>query len=305
LLRFNCKFRSVLLKYPKKEKFIYFSSSAPLYDSNSSKLMFSSTGDPSSLVSKLGVNRISSVIVTGKPHRAMPQAFNLDLEGEFFPGAKAAVEVVTKLILKKEWDSLNGLLTEQCIQGIQHNMTQEFDVIKPDDIFLTFISNSGDSSFEGGNNLNLVTFSFPNLGDIKLRILESDGKLKAFKQQLNNPSPGTDPKLLLEDIREFQEDFKANNPYNEIREGDFIIGNFRFKRSSPTSEWEIHEVGLIDSSVALPFPFKFRWKGRLLLSLRMKTDFLNVLRYDYATDYIASLFIITYLFLSSGATSIA
>ena len=47
---------------------------------------FSSTGDSDSIVTKLGSNRISTMIITEKPNRPLPISYNVDLE-EFLPVA--------------------------------------------------------------------------------------------------------------------------------------------------------------------------------------------------------------------------
>merc|ERR1719210_2638015 len=79
---------------------------------------FSSSGDNSKIVTRLGPNRVSTMIMTGKPNRPAPPAFKLDLE-EFTSGAVSAVSLVTHDMVSDQWDSLPDLLEPHCLSSMK------------------------------------------------------------------------------------------------------------------------------------------------------------------------------------------
>ena len=79
---------------------------------------------------------------------------------------------------------------------------------------------------------------------------------------------------------------KSNDPHSIIKENEIIIGNYRMQRDSASHQWTLTQVSQITSAEAWAKIFQFRWKGRLNIATRLGTDFNNVLRYDYASDYI-------------------
>jgi len=98
-------------------------------------------------------------------------------------------------------------------------------------------------------------------------------------------------------IMEASEKMKTNDPYYLFKENEIIIGNYRMVRDQGTGQWTIAEVSQICSTQAWQFPFRLRWKGRLSIATRSEIKFNNVLRFDYASDYIVLL-----IFLAIMAT---
>ena len=131
---------------------------------------FSSSGDTDSIVTKLGPNRISTMIITGKPNRPLPPSYNVDLE-EFLPGAISAVSEVTGKMAEDDWDSLSGLVEQRCVSSLRPVISalspeeRELTKLNSDDVFLSFISNP--ENCESGNDFHIVTFSLPQLGEAK------------------------------------------------------------------------------------------------------------------------------------------
>ena len=76
----------------------------------------------------------------------MPQQYNL-VPKEFVPAALEAVALVTRTASEKDWEGLEGLVRQNCIQGIRgqvDGMSEEerkLIVVHPEDAFLSFISN--------------------------------------------------------------------------------------------------------------------------------------------------------------------
>ena len=76
-----------------------------------------------------------------------------------------------------------------------------------------------------------------------------------------------------------------SDTHTVMKENDIIIGNYRMQRESPSHQWTLTQVSQITAAQAWAKIFQLRWKGRLNIATRLGTDFKNVLRYDYATDY--------------------
>ena len=107
---------------------------------------FSSSGDTENIVTKLGPNRIATMIITGKPNRPLPASYNVDVE-EFLPGAISAVSVVTNAMAEDDWEALPGLVESRCVSNLRPVMSalspeeRELTRLNSADVFLSFISN--------------------------------------------------------------------------------------------------------------------------------------------------------------------
>merc|ERR1719300_1601725 len=218
--------------------------------------------------------------MTGEPTRPFPASYNVDVK-EFMPVAKGAVSIVTKAMANQEWESLLGLVDPECItqlRSIMLSLDQEqrdLCVLDPEDVFFSFISNV--TNCDKGNNLNLVFFSLPKLGSIKSMVEEN----KELRRKMES------------EVKE-----RVNNIDTKNEDKEIIIGNYRMVRDQGTGQWTIAEVSQICSTQAWQFPFfRLLWKGRLSRATRSEIKFNNVLRFDYALDYIVLL-----IFLAIMAT---
>ena len=128
----------------------------------------SSGGGDQSIVTKLAPSSIATMIMTGKPVRPFPASYEVKLD-EFTPAAISAVSVVTRAMVDGEWESLTGLVDDQCIREMKSIMAllsrdeKELSVVNSEDVFFSFISNPTNCS--AGNDLHLVLFSLPQLGE--------------------------------------------------------------------------------------------------------------------------------------------
>lgn len=270
-----------------------------------------STGDPKKIVTSLGLNRISTMILSGKPNRPFPAEFGVDID-EMTDGGKQAISLVTKCVQTGEWENLEELLSNNCIKGLRQNLenvtSEERSTVgvNDDDIFFSFIS---DFQFQRTKqSILLVTFSMPRLGELRQIIADNKEVTKAVMDKIKSDvKDGTItreqaateiPKQMKETLENLKNE---NGDHNTIfRSNDIVIGNYRFERENSNYEWTIVELSQIDSRNAWSFPFQRRWKGRLGISLR-GYDFYNVLRLDYITDW--SAFIIFFNIMSSGLLS--
>lgn len=222
---------------------------------------YSSTGNTARIVSSLGPDRIITMITTGKPNKPLPSEFQVNLD-EFLPAAVSAAGVVTSSMSSGDWEGLVGLVDRVIITGLQISMVkmdrvqQDLVVVNPDDVFFSFVSNP--EQCESGNDLRLVTFSLPKLGQVKAMMKENKKLARETEENINTL----------------------------YKENEILIGNFRFMRDSPTSQWIITEVAQINSMQAWATIFKIRWKSRLALSLKTGWDFHTLLRADYITDFL-------------------
>merc|ERR1712181_75350 len=91
----------------------------------------------------------------------------------------------------------------------------------------------------------------------------------------------------VEMMEEAKAKTSSNDPHDLLKANEILIGNFRFVRASPSSQWTITEVAQINSLQAWASIFRLRWRGRLNIATRGGYEFYTILRIDYTTDYIA------------------
>jgi len=212
-----------------------------------------------------------------------PPDYNLNLM-EFLPAAREAVSLVTVAAAEGDWDSLEGLVTPECIAGLRKELQgigqqeRNYVAVNTNDIFLSFISNT--STTKNGTNVHLVTFSFPGMEKInKVQglINEKVAELKS-SGELNNAN--------VVAAREKIQSETGINLDEEFRNNEIIIGNYRLERQSVNGQWVISEVGQINSMQAWHPLFRWKWRGRLGISLKMQIPFMSVLRADYTSDWL-------------------
>merc|ERR1719323_1733638 len=148
-------------------------------------------------------------------------------------GALEAVSSVTKSIANKEWDKLDGLVENQCIDSLRSKVEGlsseklQYVAVEPQNVFFTFISNPGDC--ENGTNLNLVTFSFPRLSEIKSRYFECKSITKATKKKMDAiKEEGVMNNMKREEIRplmkstfdSYKEEIQQIDPTNIFKENE-------------------------------------------------------------------------------------
>jgi len=250
---------------------------------------FSSTGDPRAVVTKLGLARIGSLMLRGSLHIPFPSQYNVDPQ-EFVDGAKDAVGMVTSSILEDDWDSLEGLVDPECIKATQKQLqdlkdkNRQFVKLNPSDVLFSFISTDPNKS-KGGNSLNLVTFSFPGLEAMleirsKVKVAFAEAKkdsldVEALKKVINGIEKEYSSKLEI---------YGSANSKQHFINTEIVIGNYKFVRSSNTEPWLITEIGQTDSLKAFNKFMRFKWRGRLAVHLKTGVKFLSFTRWDFVTD---------------------
>ena len=240
----------------------------------------SSTGDSRHMVTKLVLPKMLNVAVYGSPN-GQP----LDT---VVPGALEALEVVTRAAARAEWGQLEGLLEPQCIQGLQaalEGLDREqrgLLELNSGDVFLTFIANpndlframlSNEKSCENGNNLNIVTFSFPGL--------EAIGQTRTdIKDRLGQLAEAKTDEVRMADIVEAtkEEQIRIQKLFSG---SEIVIGNYRLVRSSASSSWAVREVRQTSLGAAYHPFFRARWRTMLNQHVRTGVPFMKLLRAYY------------------------
>ena len=77
-----------------------------------------------------------------------------------------------------------------------------------------------------------------------------------------------------------------------IKSNELVVSNFIFKHGPGQEDaWLIDEVSIEIGTKAFSKIALFRWRGRMMLSIR-GYNIKNVLRFDYTSDYIMLLFLL-------------
>lgn len=251
--------------------------------------------DPKGIVTSLGLSRISTMIMSGKPNRPFPDEFGVNIE-EMTDGGKQAIGFVTQAVQTGEWENVEGLLSRDCVRGLRKSLQditadeRSSIAVNPDDIFFSFMP---EFDFQQNKqSILLVTFSFPRLAELKGNIqLNKDSAKVVVDQMKKDIADGVITKQeaskeLPIRLKQTVEELGIGDTDKLFKDNDIIVGNYRFERENSNYDWTIVELSQIDSRNAWAWIFHRRWRGRLGISLR-GYDFHNVLRYDYITDWIA------------------
>lgn len=207
---------------------------------------------------------------------------------------------MTQAVQTGEWENVEGLLSRDCIRGLRKSLQditadeRSSIAVNPDDIFFSFMP---EFDFQQKKqSILLVTFSFPRLAELKGYIQQNKDSAKVVVDQMKKDiedgviTKQDASKELPIRLKQTVQELGRGDTDKIFRENDIIVGNYRFERENSNYDWTIVELSQIDSRNAWAWIFHRRWRGRLGISLR-GYDFYNVLRYDYMTDWVASLFL--------------
>ena len=186
-------------------------------------------------------------------------------------------------------NKLNDLLTDQCYKRLIDCYPKilaakdQIDLVNipKEDVFYAWIEQLQDDS-DGTILMKVCTLSFPNYGLMVRKVKENYERQKALKEELKQ-APNLDKETLK---KTFGDDDKLMyNPMNNVKSNEIVVSNFTFKRGPENEDpWLINDVSLQTGSKSFSKIGEFRWRGRMLLSLRGRS-FDKILRFDYASDY--------------------
>ena len=251
---------------------------------------FSTKMDTKKLIVKLNLARLIDVIVRESPNATLNKLHNAE---EFMSGSVEAVGLVTKAASEGDWDSLDGLVEPQCIDGLKEQLEGMGEVEKayvaldPMDVFLSFISNP--ENCDGGTDFNVVTFSLPSLQ----KIIQLQNSVSRKEDDLTRLALQGTTEEYMKTMHErkkkgdfIKHDKTAQVPHEMFDKNEILVGNYRFNKLPNSEEWTISEIGQVNMKTNFNPFFRFRWRGRLGIYLNKGTSFLKVLRIDYITDII-------------------
>ena len=177
----------------------------------------------------------------GTLNAPLPKEYNLDLD-EFLPLATAVVSLVTQQAACGKWKELEGLVKPDCAERLKAEV-EKMDLeqrkkilLDPDDVLMKFVSNTSDCS--GGNNLNLVTFSFAGWCQISEVTEHFLNHLKGLKKV----TVSKDEFAKISKVVELQTDV---NIQEILDSSEVVIGNYRLTRDCEGDNFSLAEVGQI------------------------------------------------------------
>lgn len=245
-------------------------SQAPTFNTNDLKM-----------TENLRLLNAANVIFTGEPNWVFTN-FNQKL---FYQGSRKAIETVSKSISQCNYSRLSGLVSSKCLGNLRTNAFEVFSPwelsllpIKEEDIFFQFIENAKVS--QDVLEIDLVSFSLNNLAQCKI----NTSRVKNLQADLQRKG-GV---LKREDFdarkyRRVKEEFEKLNPSSLVRENEIYITNYRFKKLGD-EDWQIIEIGHLNTATNWSWFRKFKWKGRIHIAIQFDMPFIKVLRYDYMFD---------------------
>ena len=152
-----------------------------------------------------------------------------------------------------------------------------FVKLNPEDVFLSYLSNENDC--DNGNNLNVITYSFPGLQSVYQFKLEVNKRLGELKESGN---------LNKDSFKEVFYEVKKEHldPDEALKKNSIVIGNYRLVRESSTSDWTFTEVGQANIKDVMPKFFQWTWKARLSIHAKTGLPFLSILRADLISNLV-------------------
>jgi len=260
---------------------------SPRHLSTSSSLLqaslppaFSTTGDTKSLVTKLSLNNLVNVLSYGAANTPLPKDYQVDLP-EFLAGAEAAAAVVTRAAAAGEWGDLEGLVEDSCLRRLtsaMEAMTEEqrnLVTLNPDDMLMSFVANGKEG--EGGNNLNIVVFSFPKLQELKDHVV----KMNDLKPDPLGLKSVDEAMAAMKDLKVNMEALSKER-VNLFNSSEIMITNLRLERGSPAASWTVTMVGQTNLQETGHQYTKARYRAFVAKMILRNKTFLEVLRVDVA-----------------------
>jgi len=260
---------------------------SPRHLSTSSSLLqaslppaFSTTGDTKSLVTKLSLNNLVNVLSYGAANTPLPKDYQVDLP-EFLAGAEAAAAVVTRAAAAGEWGELEGLVEDSCLRRLtsaMEAMTEEqrnLVTLNPDDMLMSFVANGKEG--EGGNNLNIVVFSFPKLQELKDHVV----KMNDLKPDPLGLKSVDEAMAAMKDLKVNMEALSKER-VNLFNSSEIMITNLRLERGSPAASWTVTMVGQTCLQETGHQYTRARYRAFVAKMILRNKTFLEVLRVDVA-----------------------
>ena len=167
-------------------------------------------------------------------------------------------------------------------EGLSADKDLSFLAVRKENIFLHFISEAKIS--DDLTQIDLVSYSMNHLDEC----ITNTKKAKNFHNKMQADFKKKDTFLQREDFdaaefRKVTTNFEALNPGRLVKENEIQITNYTFSRREGEN-WQISSLGHLATADHWTWVRKFKWKGRLHISIQFNIPFLRALRYDYIID---------------------
>jgi len=266
-----------------------------------------STNDYKEFVPTPTLKVAADIIIYGTPNKTdlstsllkkLDQSADQLLDGSLM-AIEAATEMITESLdmsrdayskVDRNSPDLKELLTVQCHNSLFESYTSilsggnKIDLIKipKDDVFYAWIEKFREAPC-GTISMTVCTLSFPTYSNILRKLVENKKTSQEFLENMKYNAN----KLEKEEIKEAFEklDDSMYDPRKFVESNDIVVSNFVFKhRQEKDNSWLIDNISMQTGKRALSKVAEFRWRGRMLLSLR-GWSIKKIVRYDYITDY--------------------
>jgi len=259
---------------------------------------FNTKGSIKGLTKRVSYKTMGHIICTEQPNWSFPKCDNIDL-AQFLQGSRKAIETTSKSISQCNYSRLNGLVSAHCMDKLRSNVFEVYSpaeisllAIKEGDIFFQFIENAKVS--QDLAQIDLVSFSLNNLAECKIntnRVKNFQGKIQADLQKKGGVLKRED--FDASEYRKITDNFEDLNPGSLVRENEVHITNYQFEKFGD-QDWQISAIGHLSTANNWNWLQRFKWKGRVHISIHFDKPFIRVLRYDYLID-LAWILILIYL----------
>jgi len=259
---------------------------------------FHTEGSTQKMTNNVSFTRMGHVIFTGEPNWPFPKSDNIDLK-QFYQGSKKAIETTSKSLSQCNYSRLSGLVSGECMGKLRSNVFEVYSpseisllAIKEEDIFFQFIENAKVS--QDLAQIDLVSFSMNNLAKCRMntnKVKNLQGRIQADLKKKGGVLKRED--FDASEYRKIADNFEDLNPGNLVRDNEVHITSYKFEKLGD-QDWQIAEIGHLNTANSWNWLRKFKWKGRVHISIQFNMPFIRVLRYDYMID-VAWIFMFIYL----------
>lgn len=225
-------------------------------------------------------------------------------------GCVHAVEAVTQDISTENNESMDSLFTRDCLNRFRDVVPSKENLkhigIDKEDILFYWLKNFSE---ENTMKIQIGILHFPSYHYMKEGIVgrkqkqkdiinEVSEEVKSGQVTFNEGWKIQNERMKEERDNEFDVD-KADKHYEN---NDIIVSNWDFVQED--GDWKIDGIVMQNMSKLLAPPFYFRWKSRAKTSIGFGKDYIKVLRYDWATDYIFATIFLNLFMVSLVASAV-
>jgi len=251
---------------------------------------FSTGTNSTSFVRRPGLDICLNIIFSGRCNTAVKTEPDMNPE-EFIEGALHATSEVTRALANGDLDSLQELMTPECLAGAKANLKNLTEMqrgglqVLKEDAMVSWIGKSMKNNNTGESRLLLGVTSLPakswiinNRACAKEKFKEDTDKL--LERGRHNPE------YLEREMKSWKENFeREHGSLPKSSAMDFVVTNVEFTRRDSNTSWRISSVSTKSGrNLNLDPLSSFKWRFRMAASLRPGIPFMSLLRYDLATD---------------------